>query len=104
MITGNDLIELGYKPSKWFSKAIKFANIHNLKGEHLQAYLKTACPPPFIEPFKAPLFYHQNILPESREEVSNLRSVIETMSELMKTPTVINGAIMPDACPTGEKG
>ena len=49
--------------------------------------------------------YHmQNIQAESVEEHSNLKRVFETMDELMKTPTVLDGAIMPDACPTGERG
>ena len=30
--------------------------------------------------------------------------MVATMNELMKTPTIVDGAIMPDACPTGGKG
>src|SRR5690606_2441328 len=31
-------------------------------------------------------------------------SVVNSMYTLMKTPTIVNGAIMPDACPTGSNG
>ena len=31
-------------------------------------------------------------------------SVQETMDELLKTPTITQACVMPDACPTGEKG
>lgn len=31
-----------------------------------------------------------------------MESVLSTMTELMKTPTLVSGAVMPDACPTGD--
>jgi len=39
MITGNTLIELGYKPAKWFSEAIEVANKRNLTGDALKAFI-----------------------------------------------------------------
>jgi hypothetical protein len=33
-----------------------------------------------------------------------VEKVIDTMKVLMKTPTLVAGAIMPDACPTGPEG
>jgi RNA-splicing ligase RtcB len=105
-ITGNTLIQLGYKPSSWFKDAITFANENNLDGEELENYLKSACPPPVItiEPFENPINFIKNIVAETEDEISNIDSVFETMNVLMKTPTVVNGAVMPDACPTGEIG
>lgn len=106
MITGNTLIDLGYKPAKWFKDAIGHANKNKLEGVQLECYLKSVCPPEpvFVKPYNTPLFYHKNIEAESLEEEDNIASVNATMDELMKTPTVISGAVMPDACPTGEKG
>ena len=40
MINGNTLIELGYKPSKWFKDALLYANENNLEGQKLKDYLK----------------------------------------------------------------
>src|SRR5690606_2421054 len=51
-----------------------------------------------------PLDFHQNIRAENEEEKSNVASVIATMNELMKIPTIQKGAILPDACPSGEIG
>ena len=106
MINGNALIKLGYKPSKWFRDAILFANENNLEGIELENYLKSVSPKPVIEiePYNYPVPYIRNIVADTEEETSNIKDVFHTMDELMKTPTIINGCIMPDACPTGEKG
>lgn len=106
MINGNTLIRLGYKPSKWFRDAILFANENNLQGQELEDYLKSVSPKPVIEiePHKIPLGYIKNIVANNEDETSNIEDVFNTMDELMKTPTIINGCVMPDACPTGEKG
>jgi len=45
-----------------------------------------------------------NIKAENDLEALNVSNVVESMKELMKTPTLVGGAIMPDACPTGPKG
>ncbi|TMM56621.1 RtcB family protein [Maribacter algarum] len=34
----------------------------------------------------------------------NVNSVLESMDILMRTPTLVDGAVMPDACPAGPKG
>jgi RNA-splicing ligase RtcB len=106
MINGFTLIELGYKPAKWFGEAIELANERGLSGDELVNLIEKIKPEPVIEiePFESPVGYHKNIRAEHEEEVSNLVSVFATMDELMKTPTVLKGSVMPDACPTGEKG
>jgi len=45
--------------------------------------------------------YDVYLTTDSDEERNNYDSVVETMNEVMKTPTVIAGQIMPDACPAG---
>ncbi len=106
MITGTTLIELGYKPAKWFKDAIDHANKNNLSGIDLEVYLQSVCPPKVdeIEPHIEPLHYHRNIVAETEHETENIKSVFDTMDVLMKTPTLVKGAVMPDACPTGEIG
>jgi tRNA-splicing ligase RtcB len=103
MITGKDLIEMGYKPAKWFGEVIEKANDDNLTGDGLQNMIDSVLPPPQIEP-QEPIEYFKNIRAECEEEQTNVRQVFETMDELLKTPTVVKAAVMPDACPTGEKG
>ncbi|MBL7706062.1 MAG: RtcB family protein [Taibaiella sp.] len=103
MITGKDLIALGYQPAKWFKTALAHVNQYNLAGTDLVNYLNT-CVPKTIEPYEHPIPYHKNIRAESEEEVQNVKEVFDTMEVLMKTPTLVDGVIMPDACPTGVLG
>lgn len=103
-ITGKTFIALGYRSGKWFKDALIYANENNLEGIDLEQYLEQFASPPPIDPFKKPIPFYKNIEAENEEEKQNVKQVIETMNELMKTPTLVNGAIMPDACPTGGKG
>ena len=102
-ITGKILIELGYRPGRWFREAIDFANQKALSKEALTQYLDSIAPA-IIAPFESPIPYLKNIRAENPEEESNIASVFKTMNEVMKTATVVNGAVMPDACPTGSVG
>ncbi|WNJ20027.1 RtcB family protein [Pontibacter sp. G13] len=102
-ITGKTLIELGYRPGKWFKEALAHANSHQLEGQALMDYLAEVQPTIF-DPHAAPLPYHRNIVASTEEEIENTASVFATMNHLMKTPTVEAGAVMPDACPTGSPG
>jgi tRNA-splicing ligase RtcB (3'-phosphate/5'-hydroxy nucleic acid ligase) len=106
MVTGKTLIELGYKPSKWFGEVLNHVNEHGLYGDELITYVDSivAKQPKYIEPLEEKVHYHINLRAENSTEESNVSSVIETMDVLMKTPTVVSGAVMPDACPTGGKG
>ncbi len=101
MITGNDLINLGFKPGKWFKEAIEYANHNQLSGDSLKKYIESIRPK-YLEPLSQPIDYFKNIKAETEEEIDNVESVFSTMNELMKTPTLIAGAVMPDACPTGD--
>jgi len=103
IITGEDLINLGFRSGKWFKEAIEHANQHQLSGDALTNYLETVSPK-IIDPHQNPVDFHMNIKADTEEEISNVESVLQTMRELMRTPTLINGAVMPDACPTGETG
>ncbi len=101
MITGSDLLQMGYKPAKWFKEAIVYANKNQLSGNGLKTYLDGFVPN-HVEPFSIPVPYHKNITTTNEEERLNVESVFEAMDSLMKTPTMVGGAIMPDACPTGD--
>ncbi|MEO0909865.1 MAG: RtcB family protein, partial [Pseudomonadota bacterium] len=48
--------------------------------------------------------FHVNIEADSLDEEENIVSVKHHMTELMRTPTIEAGAIMPDACPAGPVG
>lgn len=103
-VNGHTLIELGFIPDAWFQEAIDYINSHQLDREAMLIYLEPFKRPPMIELHQEAVPFAINIRGENDLERQNVASVIATMTELMKTPTVVNGAIMPDACPTGGVG
>ncbi|MCB9194930.1 MAG: RtcB family protein [Flavobacteriales bacterium] len=103
-VTGNTLIELGFRQGAWFKEAIAFINEHELEEQEIMEYLEQFKTPDPIPLKKTSTAFHINIEAENEEEQNNVADVIASMDELMKTPTIVNGAIMPDACPTGRTG
>lgn len=103
---GNTLIELGFTPNKHFKDILKDINDNAIPHNELFDYVSNLMPLPIemVEPHAEPLRYFENIETTNIDEENNLLSIRDTMNVLMTTPTVIGGAIMPDACPTGEKG
>lgn len=99
IITGKDLIALGYAPAGWFGAAIAEANT---TGNDLAAIAKRHQPPAAI-PLQSDLPFFSNITPENDAERANVDAVKAHMVELMKVPTVRAGAIMPDACPADKR-
>lgn len=118
--TGNDLIEMGFKPGPGFGDLLKDINIA-LQGSkdltedachavilevverHKQrrdaaAALKAKNVRPLLDP---PVTVIYNIEAHTPEEKANLESVTKTMTLLAATPTVEWAAVMPDACPAG---
>lgn len=106
MKTGNDIIELGFKPGKWFKDAIVHINANALDGQAMLDYLNSVVPAevPYIPLHDNPIFYHENIIAESDIELENFNSAKASMDALMKTPTIVGGALMPDVCPAGPIG
>lgn len=105
--TGDDLIALGYKPEKWFkplldqvaerqlsrSQAIRAAQVAKKAFDDAQ---------PKTIPLQNGVNFVVNITAENADEQANMDAVIEGFRDLVRTPTVVAGAIMPDACPTGK--
>ncbi|MCT8338559.1 RtcB family protein [Flavobacteriaceae bacterium TK19130] len=103
-ITGNDIRELGYPSGAWYPEAIEHINSNKLDQGEMESYLKQFKLPP-SQPLKSePVAFSKNIAAESLLEEENVEKVIGTMKEVMRTPTVIDGAVMPDACPAGPLG
>ena len=102
-ITGKDLVALGYRQGKWFKETLLEANRLRLHGEALTRFLDEKAPV-IIDPHKESVPFHKNIEGEEEVEMTNVDKVCNSMYQLMKTPTVVDGAVMPDACPTGPPG
>lgn len=108
MITGKQLIAWGYAPGTYFKDALPAANaIAEAGGDEaaIRAAVDRFVPPPTI-PLRpsADLTYHVNIEASDDDDAANIESVDSTMRELLRTPTIKAGAVMPDACPAGPKG
>ncbi len=104
MITGNDLIQMGFERGKWFGIAIEHINTNDLSGDAMMSYIDTVKPPPplpVISLHAEPVKYFLNITAETELEKENVKKVCESMDILMRTPVVVGGCVMPDACPTG---
>jgi len=104
--TGKNLIELGFKPGKWFKEAIDHINTNDLEGESLISYLNGMKPKdmPTLPLHDKYVPFHENITAETEIEQQNVNAVKQSMYHLMRTPTIVAGAIMPDACPAGPIG
>lgn len=96
-MTGKDLIQMGYKPAKWFAEALIYANSQPRTEQELRTYIDTLQPKQY-EPFSEPLPFEIYI--EGDHE--NVQKSIEAMTHVMTSPTAVSGALMPDACPTGK--
>ncbi|SEC00427.1 RNA-splicing ligase RtcB, repairs tRNA damage [Tenacibaculum sp. MAR_2009_124] len=103
-INGKMLIEMGFKPGKWIPEAIEYVNSNEFNEEQILQYLEQFRPTPEIELLENPANFSINIKAENGLEEDNVSKVVKTMKTLMKTPTLVGGAIMPDSCPTGSEG
>lgn len=108
MITGKDVISWGFKPGKWMGAALVELNRAAAQGadqDALRAIVQAHLPPPVIELKPADgASFSRMIEAETPDEERNVSQVVEAMTELMRTPTLTGGALMPDACPVGGKG
>ncbi len=103
--TGKDLIGLGFEPGTWFKDALPAANKMLAEGKSLDE-IKLAVAqftPPPARGLRAPgeTSFGVNIVAANADEEANIANVIRHMEALMRVPTVVKGAIMPDACPAG---
>ena len=103
-ITGKTLIELGFESGKWFPEAIEYVNSNQLGEVAMLEYLEQYKSDPMIELHSESVAYSENIKAEAEIEIENVESVKRTMEVVMKTPTVVGGSVMPDACPSGPEG
>ena len=107
MIMGHTLIAWGHKPGPWFKAAIAAAEAARLAGQDeaaQRAIVASFAPRPVTTvglAARGTRPYHLNIRAEGPGEADNIASVERHMAELMRVPTIVAGAVMPDACPSG---
>jgi RNA-splicing ligase RtcB len=105
-INGNDLIAWGFTPDKWFKDGIDLANKMRSNGsDDHQIIIALTDIVPVPEP-EIPLRTNGkpfNVMLDAvtDDEKANFNGVYRHMDELMRVPTIVRGAVMPDACPAG---
>ncbi|WP_293861358.1 RtcB family protein [uncultured Alsobacter sp.] len=108
VMSGQDLIDAGLRQGRWFAQALAAANgVLDAGGTQEEAMAAAlAFAPSAASPLRAPgeLPFHVNIAAENADEQANVEAVKASMAELMRTPVVRAGAILPDACPAGPPG
>jgi tRNA-splicing ligase RtcB len=110
-VTGADLIAWGHRPGPAFPGLLARANAARTDGIDLQGIrqmLEPDLPPAPADPLPlraaGEVALHVNIRADDADEQANIDSVLATMTEVMRTPTVEAGSVMPDACPAGPPG
>lgn len=103
MIDGNTLIAWGFKPGKWFKQAIEALNAARAGGMDEQGLFELAQRLAPVETLLRTnaLSYGVFLDPQTELERENLAAVTAHMDALMRVPTIVAGAVMPDACPSG---
>lgn len=103
MITGRNLIDAGFPQGPEFGKALTALQGMNIEIDDLPAWVSENAPAPRLG-LQTPPDLIINLGAETDLERDNLSKVTETMLEVMKTPIVTSGVVMPDACPAGPIG
>lgn len=108
ILSGQDLIDAGFRQGRWFAPALAAANAHLSVGgsvEEAMALAAGLAPAPVVPLHAAGAVpFHLTIEADTPEEQANVEAVTRSMAELMRTPVVRAGAVMPDACPAGPPG
>lgn len=107
VIDGKTLIGWGFEPGPWFREALEVLNAAARLGtseDVLKSLAAEYAPKPMPRVLlrdPGSVRHVMNIRAETPEEVASVEAVDRHMTELMRLPTVVAGAVMPDACPAG---
>ena len=102
-IDGNTLIAWGFRPGRWFRDALETASFMRAGGADDDAIFVALQALQPIETLMRTngLQFSMLIDAENELERANIAAVAQHMDALMRVPTIVAGAVMPDACPSG---
>jgi len=102
-ITGKTLIGWGYQPGPWFAEAIAAAETARASGANeaaVRAVVDGFAPAPAPQPVplraSGGVPFTLNIRAEEPDDADNIAGVERHMADLMRVPTLMAGAVMPD--------
>jgi len=102
--TGKDLIQLGCVEGPELGAILSIVNSRPHTHEEVLAVLKQHEPTPVLAQRDTPAPCQYNISTNNDIEANNVDTVRASMDIVLRTPVVIEGAVMPDACPAGPVG
>ena len=103
-LTAKDIVAMGFEGGAWLPRALAEVNAQGLTGQDAVALIRRYAPKPRIPLHHDPVPFDVHLDAEGPEDEANVAAVMETMRVLMRTPTLVGGAVMPDACPAGPVG
>lgn len=108
MITGHDLLKLGYKPSPQFRQALLLAKEKENQGvshSEILRHLEENKPREItkLEMRQFPLKVAAAVEFSNQEEEDNVKESIKKMEELSRCPIIESASLMPDTCPSGSE-
>jgi len=102
--TGTDLIKLGCTEGPELGHILQRVNARAHTEKEVLALIEANKPPPVLSQRTSAAPCQFNIVAENDLEANNVSAVKATMDVVLKTPVVVEGAVMPDACPAGPIG
>ncbi len=107
LLTGQDLIAAGWEPGPKFPALLSAAAAYEEKGIHDPSYLIKLLERDFgkedpkLKLRDQPLNFSEAIEATCDLDEKNIAAVRRFMGQLLRTPVIEAGAVMPDACPAG---
>lgn len=101
------MIEAGYESGpmigEMLAKVAEYEARGISDGKYAMKLLKREfkAPPPKMAMREKAVTFTEAIAPQGKEELANVAKVRRQMGELLKSPIIQRGAVMPDACPAG---
>ncbi|HWB03719.1 MAG TPA: RtcB family protein [Verrucomicrobiales bacterium] len=107
LLNGHDILAAGWPPGAHIAKMLDAVRDLEAKGivdrDYALKLLRRDFPPPpsKLEMRDEPVDLAEAIAATSPEDEANMGAVRRLMKELLRTPVIERGAVMPDACPAG---
>lgn len=107
--TGGNIIELGYEPGPWFRDVLRDVNDSDMSRQEAIITVKAAhdawlsqqnIAAKDVISLQDSVEFIVNMTPENDAERHNVDMVVNGFKDLVRTPTIVAGALMPDACPS----
>ena len=102
--TGQDLINMGCVEGPELGAILRTVNAKQHTRDEVLALIQANKPEPVLKQLDQAADCQFNIAAGNDLEASNIAAVRATMDIVLRTPVVLEGAVMPDACPAGPVG